>query len=136
MNKYMFEIIRCIIYFSIPLFLGYLISIIKSISKKKKEEAELVSLNMINEIIKTVVISLEQTNVKIYKNSKFNKDYGNKLTDNQKYEIKNIAKRKINNIINGNIKFKKYSYIVHLDEYIDDMIERKVLELNGNNVNE
>ena len=130
MDKYVFEMIRCIIYFSIPLFLGYLISIIKSISKKKKEEAELISLKTVNEIIKTVVMSLEQTNVKNFKkiNRKINLPY--KLKDDQQNYVKYEAKRKVDNIINRNKKFSKLSNIMQLDEYIDNMIERKVLELN------
>jgi len=127
MNKYIFEIIRCVIYFSIPLFLGYLISIIKSISKKEKEKAELISLKTVNEIIKTVVMSLEQTSVKEYKN------VFEKLDKKNKIMIKSIATRKINNIINKNLKLKKYFDLVNIDDYINEMIERKVLELSLNN---
>lgn len=131
MNKIIFEIVRCTIYFSIPIFLTYLIKIIKSISKKKKEEAELVSLKTVNEIIQTVVMSLEQTRVKSFK--KNNNHY--KLDDSQKDTVKRAAIAKINNILYGDNKLNKFFDIVELNQYIDEMIERKVLELSLNSKN-
>jgi len=114
-----------IIYVAPPAFsflAAYAVYLLKKLRNKIKEKNGDHALNIFDDIVSTVVLSLNQTKVKEMKK------IVKKVDKKEALFLKNYAKQRVEEIVSKEIK-KNIKYIVKdYNKYLDDAIEAKVSE--------